>query len=214
MSISRGKLPVVDIHSLVNHIQNFPVQSAVERAELLGACERLVHSRVGKYCYPGTQDYEDCVQEAYIGLFTAVEKFDAASGVKFTTFATTVMNRRIIDYLASQWKHPPNAMAEGANFSADGQDTTGETALEIDDGTYEAFETERIWAIDADRLRPALRSSIALLPERQREAIHLFYFEGLSKAEVAERMQVSRPRATALVGDAVLGLRRRMNLTV
>src|SRR5436190_15346990 len=116
MTQNRGKLPVVHVHSLVKQIQQFPQASVSERVQIFHAFERLVHSRVRIYLHPGTADYEDCLQEGFVGLFIAVEKFDTTRGTRFSTFAATVIDRRIIDYLSAQWKHPPNALGSERNF--------------------------------------------------------------------------------------------------
>ena len=52
-----------------------------------------------------------------------------------------------------------------------------------------------------------LRSAIAQLPERQREAIVLRYFESLSLAEVAEVMKVSKGTVKATIHQALQKLR-------
>ncbi len=86
-----------------------PLQSAPEVAAddlaLLGAaqagdsvararfCERnsgLVYAaanRVARHLR-GTDEFEDLVQEGWLGLLTALKRFDPARGVKFSTFAT------------------------------------------------------------------------------------------------------------------------------
>jgi len=57
---------------------------------------RLVHSNFPK------NDYEDILNQAVLGLITAVERFDINKGVKFSTYATLRIRGEVLDYFRSR----------------------------------------------------------------------------------------------------------------
>ncbi len=72
--------------------------------------------------------------------------------------------------------------------------------------------------IDPDQLELAVRHAVAtVLTDKQREAVELFFFEGLSQSEIARRAGVSQqviqkrlhgaPRRGVVVGGALSKLR-------
>lgn len=64
--------------------------------------------------------------------------------------------------------------------------------------------------MDADRLEENMRSWIADLPERQREALVLSRFEGLTHEEVAEVMGISPPTVNNHIVRALKKLRQKV----
>ncbi len=58
-----------------------------------------------------------------------------------------------------------------------------------------------------------LRKAVQSLSPRQREAIHLRYFQGLSYAEMAEVMAVQKNSVGQFIAQAVKALRKKMNRT-
>ncbi|MFR1808182.1 MAG: sigma-70 family RNA polymerase sigma factor [Pygmaiobacter massiliensis] len=54
-------------------------------------------------------DFDDAVQEAYIGLFHAVKTYDPAKGTAFATYATTCIRNSIVTAMraAGRKKHAP-----------------------------------------------------------------------------------------------------------
>jgi RNA polymerase sigma factor (sigma-70 family) len=57
--------------------------------------------------------------------------------------------------------------------------------------------------IKRDELR-RVEAAIETLPARMREAIALAYFEGLSRAEIARRMRITRPAASKYIAKGTL----------
>ncbi len=73
--------------------------------------------------------------------------------------------------------------------------------------------------LDPERLEDAVRHAVSTaLTEKQREAVELFFFEGLSQSEIARRLGVSQqviqkrlfgvPRRGMVVGGALARLRQ------
>lgn len=56
-----------------------------------------------------------------------------------------------------------------------------------------------------------LRKAIQSLPTRQREAIHLRYYQGFSYAEMAEVMAVQQNSIGHFIGQAIKALRKKIN---
>lgn len=56
----------------------------------------------------------------------------------------------------------------------------------------------------------AVREAVAALPERQREALVLFHFEGLTQAEAAQLLEISVPALESLLARARRSLRERL----
>lgn len=210
MTKNRGNLPVAHLYSLIGYIQESPSNSTSERAQVFESFEGLVHSRVRKFCYPRSSHFEDCLQEAYVGLARAVERFDMSRGVQFSTFATRVIDRRIIDFLDSERRLHDCPL--GRRVTVGEPDVNG-IVVDLEDlATIESPENAVIWAIDTERLSPRLRCMIDDLPTRQQHAIKLFYGAELPNSAVARLMRVSRPRVTALLAGALCGLRRRVRI--
>ena len=60
--------------------------------------------KISRELYPTTSgrfnlDLEDLIQEGYIGLLEALERYDESRGVKFSTYAAYLVRGRIKDYL-------------------------------------------------------------------------------------------------------------------
>lgn len=75
----------------------------------------------------------------------------------------------------------------------------------------ESHETALIQREMNTRTRQRLRKAVHALPPRQREAIHLRYFQGLSYAEMAEVMAVQPGSVGQFIAQAIKALRKKMN---
>ena len=59
-------------------------------------------------------------------------------------------------------------------------------------------------------MRRILAEAIDGLPERERQVVALYYFDGLTLAEIGEVLGVTESRACQIHGKAVLKLRLRL----
>lgn len=109
---------------------------------------------------------EDVVQDAFLKLWTHAHRFDPAAA-KFTTWFYRVVMNRCLDV---KRRKKPVALAED-------YDTVDEAPISDE-------------AMAAKQRADAVREGLDGLPERQRIAVSLFYFEGLRAREAAEVMAI------------------------
>lgn len=137
---------------------------------------------------------EDIVQDAFLKLWHKPQSFDPAkaqkTGAKFTTWFTRVVTNLAIDSLR---KKKPQAAPEALEF--------------IEDGRAGADET-----LDADDKARALEGAIQALPERQKLAINLCFYEGLSNKEAAEIIGVGVKALESLIMRAKKSLKETLNV--
>ena len=82
------------------------------------------------------------------------------------------------------------------------------------DGLRYGGELSPLDAIEAAESRQALRDTLAVLPERQREAIVLRFFEDLSVEDTARLMRCAPGTVKATVHQALRSLRHRLRQLV
>lgn len=128
------------------------------RLILFGLTMRILHDR---------QEAEDCLQEAFLQVWRRAGDFDEARGRAFT-WLVTIARSRALDRLRAAGSRARIA----TEAAATGRD-------EISDAAADAQRSER-----ANTVRKAL----AELPEEQRNALLLAYFEGLTQTEIAARL--------------------------
>lgn len=110
-------------------------------------------------------DAEDIVQDAFLALWEHPYRFKAEKNVRFTTWFYRVIVNRCLDA-----KRKP----ESLELHEDSEDET------------ENQETQLI----ASREHQQLEQAIAQLPERQRTALNLAFYEELSNKEAADVMNI------------------------
>jgi len=131
---------------------------------------------------------EDAVQEAFLRVWRRAEHFDATRGGPRAWFLRLVRNV-VIDHLRARGSRDRTEVR-----SAEQGDVN--PAPERPDEA--AMRSER-----ASRVRAAL----AELPQEQRRAIEIAYFEGLSHSEIAAREQTPLGTVKTRIRDGVLKLR-------
>jgi len=80
--------------------------------------------------------------------------------------------------------------------------TLGDTIADPTDGPMGVFE--------AKEMREALADSIRRMPERERLVLTLYYFEGLTLAEIGRVLGVTESRMCQIHAKAVLQLKSRL----
>ena len=84
--------------------------------------------------------------------------------------------------------------------------TLGDTIADSSDGPVGAYEVEE--------MRQILARSINRMPEREKIVLTLYYYEGLTLAEIGQVLGVTESRVSQIHTKAVLQLRSRLAAAV
>ncbi|HYY42871.1 MAG TPA: sigma-70 family RNA polymerase sigma factor [Pyrinomonadaceae bacterium] len=133
-------------------------------AILLGLLLRILHDR---------PEAEDVLQEVFLQVWRRAHDFDEARGRGFT-WLVTLARSRAIDRLRSIDARTRAATAAGR-----------EVREETVDATDDVLHSEQ---------RVVVQAALAQLPEEQRRALWLAYYDGLTQAEIAA--QLNQPLGT------------------
>jgi RNA polymerase sigma-70 factor (ECF subfamily) len=125
---------------------------------LLGLLLRILHSRV---------EAEDVLQEVFLQIWQRAANFDEARGRAFTWMVTLARSRAIdrLRSLQSRQRADDTALRDAPEAVGDASD--------------DAYHSEQ---------REIVRAALAEIPEEQRRALLLAYFEGLTQSEIAARL--------------------------
>jgi RNA polymerase sigma-70 factor, ECF subfamily len=147
-------------------------------ATALAVAQRVVGKR---------EEAEDVVHDAFVAVWRKIDRFDAQRG-SLRGWLMTVVRNRAIDRVRARRTTVDVDDADERSLLRTGPNPTWEEAL------------QRASASD-------LRASIASLPEEQRRAVELAYFEGYTYREVAEVTGVTPGTASGRMRLALRKLR-------
>lgn len=174
--------------SLMAHVQNGDAHALEElyhrhSVRMLGLAASIVRQRAVA---------EELVQEAFIRVWLKAETFDPVRG-DGRGWLLTIVRNRCLDYLRRQKLRPtPVAFDATEDLPAEGH-----TA-------WEAIETS--WR------QAQVRAALNYLPREQREVLHLSYYSGLTRRDIAARLKVpegtihTRARLALIKLKELLGL--------
>ncbi len=131
---------------------------------------------------------EDAVQDAFLGVWRGIARFDPLRA-SFKTWLLTVVHRRAIDIVRR--RRPVSALP---------QDLMPEMLRSSD------ALSETLTRLDAVSVRTALDE----LPDRQREAVSLAYFGGLTQTEIAAATGAPLGTVKSRVRLGLLAMRARL----
>jgi len=124
------------------------------------------------------EDAQEVLQEAFVKAWTSAKMFDALRGSE-VAWLISVARSRGIDRLRARRIRLDREDEAGREIS------TVSGFVDRTNGADKAIQSEQTVAV---------RGALAELPEAQRRALELAYFEGLSQSEIAARL--SEPLGT------------------
>ena len=186
---------------------------------------------------PASVDAGDLISEGVFGLTDAITKYDAERGTRFTTYASTRIRGAILDSMRIGDWVPRGVRAKQRNLDkataalthtlgrtptdheaaaaadltlAELHDVRNKTTLVsgMEDDEVDATATGRFTAYLGDpTTRIALTHALAQLPERDQIILNLYFFDGLTLAEIGAILDVTESRVSQLRSRALRKLR-------
>lgn len=139
------------------------------------------------------QDWiRDAIQDLFIELWQSRTRLSETSSVRY--YLLGAMRHKLARHLQKQPQHTP--------------------LEDLPLHTWIMPSPEQVWleAEQAAQEQAKLQALIAALPARQREALHLRYYQGLSNQQIAELMGVHYQSASNLIHRALAFLRENLTL--
>lgn len=145
-------------------------------------------------------EYEDMVQEAYLGLIDAAERFDPDRGTKFSTYARWHIMKRIMDAI-----HNRNEIVRTPRRRPSHICGSLDEAVEMEDGTPHVSDL-----MDERDMVEAVRKCIKDLPSREAIVIRLRHGVNtprMTLAKIGAILDVSPERVRQIQSSAEEKLR-------
>jgi len=158
-------------------IKNCQNGSAEAFATVVERYEKPIFSFLYKLTYRSVnrEEIEDLVQEVFLKAYYSIRTFDAARRVKFSTWLYTIARNHFISFWRKQ--------------SGDVR-VVEDDISELHSVADPKSRVPRDEVLDKE-LSEKVAEAIAQLPEKQKSALLLQYYEGLSYEEIAEIMNCS-----------------------
>jgi RNA polymerase sigma-70 factor (ECF subfamily) len=132
--------------------------------EVLALCQRILHHRA---------DAEDAVADVFWEVWQRRERYDASRGAA-RAYLMTLARSRAIDRLRSQAARPEARLEHGRRL-AEGESLAAFVPSPEESAAYSEMKTR-------------VARALAELDPRQRQAMELAYYEGLSHQQIADRL--------------------------
>lgn len=130
---------------------------------------------------------EEVTQEVFLDIWRTSPRFDPGRGSALS-WLFTIAHRKAVDRVRSTEAARHRDTAYVATQNEPEYDSTAEQ-------------------VDGSMRADLVRAAIAQLSPVQREAVELAYFEGISQAEVAQRLNIPLGTAKSRIRDGLLKLR-------
>ena len=137
------------------------------------------------------RDAEEVVQDVFAQAWRESARYNTRRG-SVMAWLMTLTRSRAVDRLRGRRSRPENALA-------------ADPRAEITDAAALADE-QLAWSVRADRVRAALDA----VPVLQRVAIELAFYEGLTHAEIAARLEEPLGTVKTRIRQGLLKLRERL----
>jgi RNA polymerase sigma-70 factor (ECF subfamily) len=158
------------------------------QGRLVAVLEHLVGSR---------DQAEDLAQEVFMRVYRARKKYVA--GAKFSTWLFTIANNVALNALRTRSRRPEVTLRSRDSGPLGARPL--DTMLQAGSGQMPTRQ------VDKAELQEVVRMALSTLNERQRMAVLLSKFEGMSYADIAQTMEITPQAVKSLLSRARNGLR-------
>lgn len=134
---------------------------------------------------------EDITQEALVEAWRKAPTFDPARG-SAKSWVLTIAHRRAVDRVRREQRQREQMEAEAAVAEREATPAEQDAVVERD---FADFQSARV------------RTAVATLSDKQREAVELAFYQGLTHVEVCERLGIPLGTAKTRIRDALSKLR-------
>lgn len=149
---------------------------------------------------------EDISQLVMVGLTEGVSRLERQTFLGLKAFASGIVSRKVADYLRrGDGKRPSGGKITSLDSTVAGCSTAGPLWQFLS-----SSGTTPLSAVDRSDRFSQLMSELGRLKPDTRELITLAFFDQLTTAEIAERLDITRPAASMQLLRAVKTLRRAM----
>lgn len=159
-------------------------------ADFYDATSRTVYGIVLRVVRDPAQS-EEVAQEVYVEAWTSSPRFDPELGSP-TGWLNTIAHRKAVDRVRSSER---SLQREQRHFESGG---SPQASVDTSDLVVALDEGQRV------------RQALEQLPEAQRTAVHLAYFEGRTHREVADFLEVPLGTVKTRIRDAMKRLRNHL----
>jgi RNA polymerase sigma factor for flagellar operon FliA len=190
---------------------------------------KYVAGRVGVGLPPNIEQ-ADLVSYGIFGLIDAIEKFDIERAIKFETYAISRIKGAIIDelrsidwiprsvrYKAREVEKAYAALEARLHRTPTEAEVAQELGIALEDLHHIFSQVSFVNVVALDELLTAggerkhlLAKAINTLPEREKIVVTLYYYEGLTLAEIGQVLGVTESRICQMHTKAVMQLRGKL----
>jgi len=146
---------------------------------------------------------EDLTQDVFLRVFRARKTYQPSA--KFSTWLFAIANNVALNQLRTQRRKPETQF--GIERGGGSNDTYSEMLSNPAETMVAGSESMPTRRLDKSELREMVHLAVEALNERQRMAVLLNRFEGMSYAEIADVMQLSPQAVKSLLCRAHIQLR-------
>jgi RNA polymerase sigma-70 factor, ECF subfamily len=183
-AVDKLRLVTTDLDELLRRVARQDVDAFATfydqtRARVFGLVTRVLRD-------PGYS--EETTQEIYLQVWRTADSYNAAAGSPLA-WLLTLAHRRAVDRVRSEQAASARESRYGAVNVEPPSDHVADSAI---------LREERQQVVDC----------LGSLTDTQREAIQLAYYDGLTYAQVSERLSANLATIKSRMRDAIRGLRR------
>jgi RNA polymerase sigma-B factor len=166
------------------------------RDELVDRFLPLAHALALRY-QRSYEPFDDLVQAASVGLLEAIDRFDPARGVAFSSVALPMMLGEIRRHFRTRGWAGLEALQAGASYRGLSCDVlVPAAALSAEDDGFERAED-----------RATIQALLELVPHREREILRLRFEEDRTQAQIGAVIGLSQMQVSRLIRSILERLR-------